>query len=97
MVRDDEAMGFEACIALANIGPAAVPALIEGVGGTKSESTRWEAIRALRTIGPEAKAAVPLLLDLAKKRESTLTREYARSAVLVIDPEAAAKAGIKDE
>jgi HEAT repeat protein len=94
MVRDDEMSGFEACAALAKIGPDAVPALIEGVKNTKSERNRWEAIRALATLGPSAKDAVPLLLDLARKGKG-LTREYARFAVLKIDPKAAASAGIK--
>jgi HEAT repeat protein len=95
MARDDEAMGFEACAALAGIGPDAVPALIVTIKDTKSESNRWEAIQSLRKIGAEAKAAVPLLLDLAKTGKG-LTRAYARVAVLRIDPKAAAKAGIKE-
>jgi HEAT repeat protein len=65
--------------ALANIGEAAVPGLIECLE-TPIPAVRTEAARALREIGPAAKAAVPAL-EKALNDENAEVRSAAAQAL----------------
>lgn len=76
--------------ALARIGLAAVPALIEALEDNNFY-VRQRAAFALHDIGPGAKEAVPALLERFKKEKL----QWAANALKRIDPDAAAEAGIK--
>jgi HEAT repeat protein len=56
----------DVCRALARMGPAAVPALIEFLGPSSPQSIRDAARQALEEIGPGAKDAVPALIKEMK-------------------------------
>ena len=59
----------KAADALKKIGPAAIPAYIEILGGKKTaESIRYSAVDALGGFGPAAKEAVPVLVDSLKEQ-----------------------------
>jgi HEAT repeat protein len=57
-------------IPAAAIGPAAVPALIEGLGDP-DDGPRWTAAEALGRIGPRAQAAVPALTRMSTSANLT--------------------------
>lgn len=72
--------------ALARIGDAAVPALIEGLADP-SPAVRAQAARALARMGPKGHAAVPALI-LALEDETAAVRVNAARALGQIGPEA---------
>lgn len=60
--NEDRRVSTAAVLALAGIGKPSVTSLI-GLLGSSEERLRKQAIEALGTVGPEAKAAVPALCD----------------------------------
>ena len=93
----DEGRGFgtgsivahSACGALMDVGPKAVPALVEALGSDE-EMVRRMAMDALIGIGPPAAPAIPALVELLGHEEDHV-RVDAAYALTHIDPDVAAK------
>jgi HEAT repeat protein len=67
-----------AVAALVEIGPAAIPALVDALGGD-DPVLRICAARALAAFGPEARAAVPALIETLSGRDPELRLETMRT------------------
>jgi HEAT repeat protein len=70
---------YEASAAMARIGKASVPFLIEALGNT-DPNRRRSFVSALGQIGPDAEAAVPALIETLKDPDQTV-RSYAAFAL----------------
>jgi len=84
-------MDYSVGLALAKIGPAAVPALVEALK-SENDEVRRQAAWALAHMGPEAKAAAPALVEALNDRDKQVGA-YAADALKEIDPEAARRGG----
>ncbi len=80
-------VGKVAAQALVDLGPAAVPALMEVMKDKTSKTGLLNAVNAIRGIGPTAKAAAPLLAE-ALKDNDLVVRYAAFSALLEFGPAA---------
>ena len=84
---EDEIKRAEASAILGNLGPSAVPALIDAIKTGDPKTREW-GIYALSKIGPAAKETIPLLTE-ALADETTAIRYEAARAIASIGPEAA--------
>jgi HEAT repeat protein len=76
LLLDRLKLGDSATMALAEMGPAAVPGLTEALM-EKDAKLRLRAAHALRLLGPVARSAVPLLIDRLKDADAGVRMEAA--------------------
>jgi len=83
----DKDVSMDAASALGEIGPQAIPALVEAVDDRDAQVRRG-AILALGFIGPEAKEAAPLIIQALEGDAEWLVRSGAANALGWIKPDA---------